>query len=340
MAKLKCAISGLTFSISSVPITISETSGYFHPIFAAENKQLYSLYVKYLANQLTETDSYLLFLAFMHSTDKIKWNYPAKCNPNKPTTKALVANNIQQLIRVIETTNLITHPKFKQPGFSVNKDNCNLLQVPNWIKAWEHNIVAFNNNYYSERIYEKLKKVENKLTNFLHSSMSPEEYVFAVANWAALAADFPKDKAEDWKKIIRSCYNKKKMFATPLATLREIKSYCEENIELGSIHSYSLFGALKTGIANHSDFLGMDTISNLGYTLLSLDTTKNEQEIQSIKAKATLEPPNRLDYASNFEYIKAKLRYKVAIKDLEKDTEPEPESKLNQLNIQGKNTKL
>lgn len=313
MAKIHCAISGLVFSCDHGPLVITRDVGYYHPIFALPYKKLYGLYSKHCSGGLTITDSYLLFLAFLHSTDQITWKVPCSLNPRDKATIALVENNISQLIRVIESTGCISIPSFKQPSFVVDVDNSNLRQITNWIAAWEDNIQDFKDGYANQRTIQDLQKLENKLSYYLKSGINPENYSFAVASWAAKAADFPPHKAEQWCKLIRSCFNSVKMFSTPISEIREVKEYCEENIEAGSIHFHALMSTLREGAARHTDFLGLSTPNTLGYTLLPLDATKNESEVESILTKAPTEEPVRIDYESDVDFIRAKLRYRVAI---------------------------
>lgn len=319
MAKINCAVSGITFEVSHVPLTLAAEIGYYHPIFALPYRKLYGLYSKHCKNELTETDSYLLFLAFLHSTEQIKWECPASLVPGEETSY-LVENNLLQLLRVIETTNLIIHPAFSQPSFVVSRDNSTLAQIPNWIEAWENNIADFNEGYRTKRMQEDLQKLENKLSYFLKSGMSPEQYSFAVATWANKAAGFPAHKEEEWCKVIRTCFNSERMFSTPLAKLKEIKSYCEENIEAGSIHFHALMSTLNEGMNRNLDFLGLEGISiqTVGYSLMPVDSSKQDTEIASIIAAAPSEAPSRLDYSSDLDFLLAKLRYRVSLTQAKK----------------------
>jgi hypothetical protein len=313
MAKITCAISGITFTCSHSSIYLSPEDGYFHPIFALPYKKLYGLYSKHCAGQLTPTDSYLLFLSFLHSTGDIDWRHHATCPPTATATASLIENNLAQLIKVIETTNIIITPSFKQPTFVVAKDNSLLQQIPNWIAAWDRNIVDFKEGYASAKIQESLTKLENRLGYYLKSGADPKEYSHIVASWASKAADFPLHKSDSYQTLIRSCFNSSKMFSTPLAEIREVKEYCEENIEAGSIHFHALMSTLREGVSRHTNFLGLSAPNSLGYTLLPIDSTKNDTEIESILAKATDDTPKRNDYSSEIGFIRARLRYRVAL---------------------------
>ena len=313
--KIICSISGLQLSVSAVPYTITKPTGYYHPIFSLKASALYTLYSKYCEGSLDDTSSYLLFLAFLHGSGSVDWRTHATLSPSAPTTKALIANNIYQLISVLEKTAAITVPSFIQPTFVISNSTASLDSIPNWIKAWEKNIEDFHTGYRNQKIEQKLREVENKLTYYIYSGNAPATYATQIANWANAAACFPSSKVEYYKQIIRTCYSAERMFSTPLKDIKEVKAYCEENIEVGSIHFHTLMETLNTGIKNHSDFLGYDPSSidpaAFGYEILPIQYEKQEAEIEKILQAAPSNAPSRIDYSSDKEYLKAKLAYRI-----------------------------
>lgn len=319
MARITCAISGIRFNCSYLEgITIPHTEGYFHPIFALPYTQLHHLYSKHCKGELTSNDSYLLFMAFIHSSGKVEWVHPSTCNPNDANTKKLIENNLAQLIQVLEHTGIIRHPSFKQPSFRVTYENADLRQISNWIKEWADNIEVFRSGKADMRQQEDLQKVENRLSYLILSGEKPERFSHVIASWANQAAEFPEDKAELYMKTIRSCFNINKMFNTPLSLLKEIKEYCESNIEVGSIHFHTLSHVIKEGISRHVDYLGGSSLA-LGYTLLpSLSEKgkeaelKNAAEIATLASKAPATAPQEKDYSTSLEFLRAKLAYRVA----------------------------
>lgn len=334
MARITCAISGIRFQCSYLDdLNIPHTQGYFHPIFACSYTQLHHLYSKHTKGHLTPKDSYLLFMAFLHSSSKVEWKHPATLNPNEASTKKFIENNIRQLVVVLEKTGVIRHPSFSQPNFVLTYENCNLQQIPNWIKAWENNIESFKCGRSSLREQEDLQKVENRLSKLIFSGEKPENYSSTIAEWACKAADFPVHKQELWKKTIRSCFSITKMFNTPLPLLKEIKDFCECNIEAGSIHFHTLSQVLREGIFRHIDYLGGSNLA-LGYTLLATPSSKSpsgisrqetelkgQAELAALKAKAPSSPPEQANYESKLEFIRAKLAYRVALTIIKQEEE-------------------
>jgi hypothetical protein len=212
---------------------------------------------------------------------------------------------------VIELSDAIITPAFKQPKFVVRACNNSLAQIPAWIHAWRDNIAAFDRGYANQQLRDDLVKIENRLSYLIKSGLPIKDYGTVIAQWANAASIFPEDVAEDWEKVIRTCYNSDKMFSTPLATLKEIKAHCEQNIEAGSIHFHTLQKTLKEGISRHTDFLGMSS-AELGYTLMPIDSSKNDIELEAIRAKAPTETPSRLNYTSDLAFIRAKMAYSLA----------------------------
>lgn len=314
MANVTCAISGIVFNTSFLDgVSIPHTAGYYHPIFALSQKQLYQLYSKHTRLELKSVDSYLLFLAFLHSSGQITWKCPAAKDPNSASTRRMIENNISQLVSVLEKTSCIRWQGFTQPSFSVTYDNAQLDQIPNWIEAWKANLEQFGSKRADTRTLEALNKIENKLSYLILSGEDPRNFSAVIAEWADRVSEFPAEHREDWKRHIRSCFNTTKMFATPLADLKAIKEHCECNIEAGSIHFHTLCKVLREGIGRHVNYLGGSSLA-LGYTLLPLDSTKNDAELESLAAKAGDKPPVEGEYSSKLDYLRAKTRYQTALR--------------------------
>ena len=321
MAKVTCAISGLTFTVPYLEcIVIPHTCGYMHPIFAAPYKHLYKVYSAHCKGRLTPTDSYLLFLAFMHATDKVDWECPVSLDPNALETMQLIESLLPDLIRMLEQTDAILHPSFSQPSLRVTYETAGLAHISGWIEAWSDNIAFFYTGRANLDEMDKLKKIENRLSYLILSGKEPAKYAGVIADWADKTASFPPERATLYKETICSCFSINKMFNTPLELLKEIKEFCEINIPVGSIHFHSLMQVLKDGIGRHLDYLGGSSLAT-GYTLLpscEVETStleaekKNTEQLVSIAASAPSKRPVAGDYATSLEFLRAKLAYSVA----------------------------
>lgn len=328
MARVICGISNIPIKISYVPMLLKNRE-LNHPIFTLKQKDLLNLYIKYTKGELSDIDSYLLFLALLYSTDAVKFVAPARITSS---TSRIIASQIGQLVNVIWQTDAIKHPRFKQPKYKLTKDNDTLDNVKIWIQAWQSNINDFKLGLSRDSDIRKLAKVEEKLYKVIHSPDASNQLLASViADWADKAADFPADKADNWKLIIRKCFNPSAMFSTPKAKILEIKHYCEENLEIGTVHRIKLMEVLKHGIALHNDFLGIGVFDNpkdaeLGYTLLdnTEDTKVAKQKEEDILLKIAAEAPDKFPIESNYPnklaYIRAKVAYQQAQKLKAKDT--------------------
>ena len=100
---------------------------------------------------------------------------------------------------------------------------------------------------------------------------------------------------------------------------KEIKDFCECNIEAGSIHFHTLLAVIGEGISRHIDYLGGSTLA-LGYTLLPnpKQSAKDgnwdvgDSKLLAIIANAPAERPVASDYTSQSAFLRDKLAYIVA----------------------------
>lgn len=318
MARIICGTTGVPFKCDHVPMTLAHRE-LSHPIFYLPQKKLLGLYTTYTKGHLSDIDAYLLFVALLASTDNVVFAVPTEVTES---TTQIIASNIGQLVAVIWESNAIIHPSFKQPRFYIRPDTANLDNIKIWILAWRKNIEDFKLGIDNRSYTKRLKEVEERLSRliFSPSSTTDTQLCNAVANWACLAAGFPVAKMDDWKLIIRKCYNMQAMFSTPKRNLIELKEYCEENLEAGSIHYFNLMKILRAGIANHNDFLGLGSLdsnnTSYGYTLLDEpeDTAIGDKSMLDIIASAPKEEPIQANYPNKIEFLKAKMAYRAALR--------------------------
>lgn len=322
MTTITCAISGLKLTIQHCDsLKLAYTAGYYHPIFAASHKQLHSLYNHYVAGELASspTDSYLLFLAFAHSSGLIEWRAPVCVpNPEDPLVQKHIANYLSRLISTIARSEAIKHPDFQQPTCRVTKDSNSFTNLLSYIRTWESNIDDFLLYRKEIAAAASLARVAAKLEAHIKSAYSLDSYTKVIADWAHTAAIFPPDKVERYKEVITACCNKTTMFNTPLALIKEIKEYCEEHIEAGSIHYHALNKALSLAVRNHIDYLGV-TYSTTDYKLtkgpagiLADSSSEVKSKLAEAIKNAPLTEPIAISYANKLDFVKAKLAYRLA----------------------------
>lgn len=320
MAKVLCGISGIEFQVEHLSISLSSRE-YAHPVFFLPQKKLLGLYSKYQQGELNSIDSYLVFLAYLNSTDLVEWRVPASRNA---LTDSIVAQNFENLISVIEKMNRIPHYLDHMFKVAVTPDTKSLGNIEVWIAGWEQTYDDFTSGYAAEKKKQELAEIESRLQSLLYSSevgaTSSAQFAAKLAVWADKAGSFPRFPVsisnstsipcnEYWKQIIRKCTSSESIFSIPSADLEELISHCEEYIEAGNTFAHHLFRVLREGKERQGNFLGLGDFS---FSIVAQDTSVETANKLSIIQNAPSSEPVRISYPSQFAYIKAKLAWDMS----------------------------
>jgi len=111
--QILCAYSSITFTVEHFPGTLSSRESY-HPVFDMPQKRLLSNLGKWSSGGLTPTDSYLMFLAVLRSTDLVDFRVPAI---RTEKTDATIAQNMEALCRTVIRLNSVSNPAVCFPLF-------------------------------------------------------------------------------------------------------------------------------------------------------------------------------------------------------------------------------
>lgn len=310
MSKVLCALSGVEFNCEFLPITLHSRE-YAHPIFYLPPKKLLGLYQKYRHAELDPTSTYLLFCAYLHSTDLVEFRVPAKVTPQ---TAQIIANNFDDLVSICEKIQRVRTPSVQFSRIAISPDTCTLENVKYWIAIWEEAFDSFLSGNALERHKRAIADLEERL-DYLCKDANRSDIHFAarLADWAEKAGDFPRFQlpalgkiltcAEYWKLIIRKCVSQDKIFEIPSKDLQELITHCEENIDAGSTYAHHLFKLLHEGLNKQSSFLGLGSVT---FSILKPDDSVEAANKQVIIQSAGTDEPRRVDYPSTFQYLKAK----------------------------------
>lgn len=334
MAKILCAYSGISFKVEHFPVVL-ESRECFHPIFAIPYKKLVIYYQKWAAGELTETESYLLFVALLNSTELVEFRTSVRMTEE---TASLVANYMPNLFQTVTKLSGIKHPRFSVPSIAITPETSTLSNIKYWIQTWNTCYTDFLSGLGREELRSKLARREAGLEKLIKSpQIKPEKYAALLAAWAAEAGSFPAfmtldsnneqvTLSEYWQDIIARCYRTENILAIPAKDLAELTSHCEEHIEsTGSIFSYHLFAALQEGKSRQTSFFGLGdmmalTAENPGFRVLDSKTNVEDANISVLIDSAPISKPSRIDYPSDFAYLKAKTRWELAVKYSEQQT--------------------
>lgn len=324
--KILCSLSSVEFSVDHFPGTFYSRE-FYHPIFDLPQRKLLGYTGKWAAGHLTPTDSYLLFLSLLHSSNLVEWRVPVA---RTEQTEALVANNMEALIRSVIRLNTVTNPDQVFPHYAISNDTRFLSNVQYWIENWDHCYKEFKAGYRSAHESSALIRRENALSRLIRNPYkSVASYAAELAHWASQAGTFPtflttspfsKEPAQIpcadlWKEIIIRCARNEYIFGIPDRDLQELMLHCEDNIPMGSIQSHLLHRVLKDAIGRKRIFLDLgDPDIKTSYTILENSQSVEDANMKALIDSAPAELPVREHYPSEFQYRRAKLRWEMAQK--------------------------
>lgn len=325
--KILCSLSSIEFECSHFPGTFYSRE-LSHPIFQLPQKKLLAATGKWASGELTPTDSYLLFLALLRSSDLIEWRVPVS---RTEQTDSIVANNMESLLRTVIKLNTISEPELVFPHYAISNDTRFLSNVRYWIENWEHSYKEFKSGYKSAHESAILVRRENALARMIKNPHKPiSSYSSELGHWASQAGAFPTFTVKSpfgsnlgtdiscsdfWKEIISRCTRNEYIFSIPDADLQELIEHCEEHIPIGSIYSHALFKILRDAQSRKRNFLDIgDPDLKSSYSLISSSASVESANMKALIDSAPLEAPIREQYPSQFAYAKAKLRWDMAKK--------------------------
>jgi hypothetical protein len=334
MSKIICAKSGIPFTISHLSYTFSHRE-LAHPLFSLPTARLLGIIPKWYARELTPEDSTILFLALLDSSGLVEFRTHASIHIS------LVESNMERLSKIVHWIHAVSRPHLVFPSFAITKDSQSLSNISHWLQAWIDAKNDYEEGNRQSVIDAKIRRREEALEKLIKShSKSLDSLAPKLAQWAAMAATFPtfsviidgkKQTLSDyWQSLIIKCAAKDYVvWKSKLADLIELRKHLEENLELGSLYSHSLFALIRKAIAKHVNFLDFDE-STAPFTILGTDSNVESANLQSLIDNAPKNLPIESDYPNRIAYILAKSRYETAQRHLTRVAEsslpPIPES--------------
>lgn len=322
MARITCSKSGVIFNCEHMPTSLPSSS-FTHPIFYLQQHKLISLAGKWAAQQLTPTESYLLYLALLDSTSLIVWRTHASYHN---LTDSIVASNMQSLLTIIGKINVINHPSFALPSFAITAETHTLANSNHWIESWTENYNDWYQGKREQALRDKLADREVALQRLIKSSIPTEQYATKLADWACTAASFPTfdinhpltglpiSVGDYWKQLIKCAADEDKLWRFPRKDIEELVEHCEDNLQMGDIYSHTLMKYLRRSLAKYDDYLGFgDTpTTHTPFRILSHDSSVQEINTAALLATAPTEEPKKHQYATTGAWLKAYTKWKLA----------------------------
>lgn len=317
MAIILCKYSGIEFRTEHFSIYNSHGESH-HPIFDVPLKKLWKYFPKWQEGSLTKTDSFLLFVAYLKATDLVEFRTHVW---QRPDTDRIVSSNMESLFYTIGRIITIKHPRFSIPQFVISGETRDLSNVSYWIRIWDECYQDFMRGLKDQELSSILKRKEIALERLIKNpSLKPERYAHILADWASHAGSFPEFTFTDsngnettlsdyWQSIIIKCYTALEIITIPEKDLTELIEHCEESIDTGSIQAHHLFTTLREGL---STLQGFFSLGNVGFKILGADDSVESANIQLLIDSAPVAEPRRIDYPTEFAFLKAKMKWNLA----------------------------
>lgn len=320
--KILCAYSGIHFTCEHFPASLHARECY-HPVFDIPQKKLLACLPKWVAHELTETDSYLLYLALLNSTSLVEWRVPAM---QTERTRSIVANHMEPLVKTVGAMNLIKHPALALSKVAITPETKFLDTSHYWIANWNESINDFHTGYRQAIRHDRLVMRERALEKIIRDPEKKDTRYLArnLADWAADAGCFPQFTLvfesrgmtceEYWKIIIIRCINDEQVFKLHKPDIQELIEHCEENIEPGTIYHHALMQVLRNGLKRRDNYLGSfgGDIDAASYRILDAETSIEDANKLAMIADAPAEKPIESNYPSKIAYLRAKAKWDMA----------------------------
>lgn len=321
--KILCRLSGVEFVVEHFPGTFHSREAN-HPIFQLEQKRLLSYLGKWSGGELTTTDSYLLFLALLNSTELVHFRTPVY---RTPQTDSLIAQNMESLARSIIKMNAVRSAEKTFPSYVISPDTRELTNVKYWIENWISGYDDWRSGYKSAHDSAKLIRREQALERLIKNPHKRvQEYAGQLADWASIAGEFPQysvkspfsgleiSLSEYWQQLIVRCTRSEQLFSIHRPDLEELLEHCEDKVSAGSIYAFNLFKVLRAAMEKQRNFLGLgdQDLGKTTYTLLDQSSSVEDANIKMMIDSAPTEKPRRDQYPKLFDFMRANARWEMA----------------------------
>lgn len=342
MSRILCSLSGVEFRVDHFSLYLSAREAH-HPIFSLSPDKLLELSEKYLEQEFSDTENYLLYLALFNATGLVEFRVPAV---QFVKTDSIVAHNMLNLMTIVSKFNVIGMERIQNqlslPRFVITPDTKNLSSSKDWILVWENAYKDFKDKYRSSTILDQINNMEKNLERHIKDRTKDiSSYAGQLANWAAKAGAFPTWDAGDdivsitgsrlslsdyWKYIIKLCAKADPVYSIPDEDIAELIEHCEEHIEQGSIYAFTLMALLRAASEKKTSFFDFGDI-DVKSTFQILDSKASVEDANLIAMidSAPTEKPIEKNYPNKLAFIKARAKWEFKLayeKDHPKDIVP------------------
>jgi hypothetical protein len=316
--KAFCPISGLTYQIGDTSLfKHSPKVMALHPIFTIPYASLDPIIRQWHLCKLGEIETKLLCLAIFNATTLVIWDSPAQFDK---FTQASATKNIPALIDFMsfigDRTQEFKSRYFVKVRISENTCTCDLSLLDSYISTWQDNISEYFTNATRARAKATQELKDNLLTRLLFKhSQKPNRYIKHLARWARAACEFPTHNipvtlsgkfatcADYWEYCLIAMGNRDidgRIYNISRGDILDLQEWVLDHILLDNIYAFCLSELISKTLEDISFF----TSGNFNI----VENRAAQQEFITDKPLIVNEP-QRKDYISNLEYIRALALY-------------------------------
>jgi len=253
---------------------------------------------------------------------------------------------MEELVKTVSRLNTVMSQYSTFPHYIISSETRGLDNVKYWIENWNEAYADFKagkqRDVQGRDEWKRLNIREAALERLIknpHRALS--SYATQIADWAVLAGNFPTwitqnsfppynkiSCADYWKLLIQKCAHEESLYSIKRVDLVDLLEHCEEHISAGSIYSNALFKILRHALERQKNFLGLGDmdITSSNYQIISSDSSAEAANLRAMIDSAPTELPRPEQYPTRFAYMKAKMRYDMAMKHGRKNTDTEAEA--------------
>jgi hypothetical protein len=221
--KLFCPYSGTHLTLAEFPELRARIR---HPIFELPLQQLEDL----RASTNSDSEHYLLVLAFLNSSTLVEFRTPAKFSTLSVQN---AITHLEPLAWAARTVLEFPKPSEAFPRLVIDESTADLSTLGTWLGLLKDSFAELSR---AARVKSETKVLETLEEYLDRVPASPSK----LADWAAIVGKFPKDKLPEWKSLIR-----KAVEGSLKESPEELIRFCELQIPIDSVYAIDLMKHLR-----------------------------------------------------------------------------------------------
>lgn len=328
--KVRCAFSGIIFTLPNLPGFVSEACDWVHPAMhlpLSKIAQTVSLFEQ-SPDRLSPDQLTLTFAAILAASDKIKFERPIAPN-SAPTIACCLTRTFNVINQILSLP--IARRDSDIPKFVITGD---ITNFPALLTLWEEALINIDQSEFEMRKIAQIQSAETRISLLNKSDdKTKRRRIAAIADWACLVAEFPTfptispitgatiPLAEYWKQIIRDSATFEGILSHRRVDVEELLRHLYEKVPVGTTCSHELFGMMEEIISNRDTYMayGVENINSISKAAVrvileeSISKTREYDisEQNRILQSAPAEMPKESDYPNKQAFLKAKLAFNV-----------------------------